>query len=72
MTAGFSLELINSSANEIEFIHSLNKRFPKNHCLPGAALRSGVVFNFFSLRKKNRNRNVFKAYSSICVSGLGG
>lgn len=69
MTAGFSLDLINSPANEIEFIHS-NKRFPKNHCLPGAALSQGVVFNIFSLRKKNRN--IFKAYSSICVSGLGG
>lgn len=71
MTAGFSLDLINSPANEIEFIHSLNKRFPKSHCLPGAALSQGVVFNFFSLRKK-KTRNIFKAYSSICVSGLGG
>lgn len=70
MTAGFSPELINSPANEIEFIHSLNKRFPKNHCVPGAALSPGVVFNFFSLRKKTRN--IFKAYSSICVSGFGG
>lgn len=55
MTAGFSLDLINSPANEIEFIHSLNKRFPKNHCLPGAALSQGVVLNFFSLRKKKQN-----------------
>jgi hypothetical protein len=52
MAAGSSLELINGPANEIEFIHSLNKWFPKIPCLPGADLSPEVVFNFFFFLEK--------------------